>query len=220
MGWNEIEKLLSPRLRFLEFIAALSPTPMYMIAKSFESLGLTKKYRAVLTDYERLIKKGIYVTYDCGSSKCVQVNIDLICNEFSKKVELNDDERKALCDSMKEFVNNLRFEPKVGNAGNIELLNDIIKNFTFYFFIVHLSISSLEYNNRINDKTKESIIFKIASDVSKQILENPVLLSKLFTAAKLITEKGGQLKSSKLLMKYLTKASDLSYQGLGSERPK
>jgi hypothetical protein len=205
MGWNEIEKLLSPRLRYLEFIAALSPTPMYRIAKSFERLGLTASYRAVLVDYIRFIKKGIYVTYDCGSSKCVQVNIDLICSEFSKKVGLSDEERKALCDSMKEFVNNLKFEPK---ADNIELLNDIIKNFTFYFFIVHLSINSLEYNNKINDKIKESIIFKITLDVGKQILENPILSSKLFTAAKLIIEKGGQLKSSKLLIEYLAKVSN------------
>jgi hypothetical protein len=177
MNWNEIEKLLSPQLRFLEFIASLSPTPMYMVAKSFESLGLTKNYRAVLTDYERLIKKGIYVTYDCGTSKCVQANIDLICSEFSKEVGLNNEERKALCDSIKEFVNNLRFEPK---ADNIELLKKLVEKPVFSFLIISLLLESVMYNDRLNDKIRESIISKIMSYIKKLIKDYPEQLLLMF----------------------------------------
>jgi len=188
MKWEELEKTLSPRLRFLEFVAALSPVPMYEVAKKFEELGLTKKYRAVLTDYERLIKKGIYLVKECDGRKCVQVNIDLICSEFSEFIGLSDDECNVLCSSMKEFVMNLKFKPQVED---VELLKKIVKNYSFFFFIIFLSIVSLSYKKEnISDKEiVNKIMEKIIVEVGKYTFKHPSKVLQILNALKMIESK-------------------------------
>jgi hypothetical protein len=197
--WDEIEKLLSPPLRFLEFVAALSPTPMYRIAKSFERLGLTASYRAVLTDYERLGRRGIYVTYDCGSSKCIQVNIDLVCTEFGRKMGLSDEEGKVLCDSIKEFVSNMRFEPQEVSKN----LKRIVREFGFYFFMAYLSTEALTHYNRVDEKVKEGIVLKMATEIGRRVLEKPGLALRLLNSIKLIAKEKPHLAVNPLLVKCL-----------------
>ena len=191
--WIKVNKMLSGRVRLLEFIVAMSGTSPYRVARELERKGFVDNYRTIIIDYIRLtdkkwllknrgIREPLYRILKTEEEekrpkrKIIQVNYDYIVPLFMKVCGI---ENEQLINKTKEAILEMVSAWKLSVKEATETYKLISKEMDFESFFSAIIIAAVMNSEKISLKEKEEVILRITNRFLTKILKNPLYLAKL-----------------------------------------
>jgi len=201
--WKKVRKLLSGKIRLLEFIAAMPGVSAYKIAKELERKGLIDNYRTVIIDFIRLTDKK-WLKKNRGIStpiykvirvekeekrprkKIIQVNYDYIIPLFMKEFSIKD---KQLIEKTKEAILEMVSTWKLSVKEATETCKKIIEKMDVETFLAGIVMAAVINSNKMSLKEKEEIVLKISEKLTEKIMKDPLFLVELLYMYKLTLQR-------------------------------